>query len=713
MNRISPMAIAIALAFPWASTAQVAAPGAPAASSASPPAVQLDAVIVTANPLGSSLFDLVPPASVLEGDGLTFRKRSTLGETLNEMPGVSSSYFGPNASRPVIRGLDADRIRIMQNGTGMLDASALSFDHAVAIDPMMIDRVEVVRGPAALLYGGNAVGGVVNVIDNRIAREPLDGVAGGAEIRYGGAEDERGGGARLEAGNGQFVLHADAYSRRTGNLSIRGPAVSDRLRELSASGARNVQQALLDARSRLPNSDSRSSGGGLGATLFWAKGSAGMSYSGFDTDYGTVAEPTVRVDMQSTRWDAAGELHDLDGVFSGFKAKWGRTDYKHVELDAGVPGTTFRNAGNEVRLEALHRPIGGLTGSIGVQAGRSDFSALGDEAFVPPTRSTSRALFIYEELPLGKFKLNVGGRVERAQVSSDGGGNIPTGAVDPRFGAAQTRSFSASSAGLGALYTLSQSMVVAVNLASTGRAPTSTELFANGPHAATGSYEVGNTAFEVERSRSIDLSLRMRSGPNSGTIGIFHTRFNNFITEFTTGANRAADGETSPVDAGGGETAAGFEILPEVAFRAVPAVFKGVEAQGRYRLFDRGSTVDLELRADYTDARNADTGVPLPRIAPLRLGAGLVYAREAFGARVDVSRVRSQTRVAANELPTDGYTLLNASASYRLKSGRTTWEAFLRANNLLNANARNHVSFLKDQAPLPGRGLMLGLRAGF
>jgi len=613
----------------------------------------------------------------------------------------------------VIRGLDADRIRILQNGTGMLDASSLSFDHADAVDLMAAERVEVVRGSAALLYGGNAVGGVVNVIDSRIAKAPLTGMNGSLEARMGGAEGERTGGARIAAGNGRFVLNADAYSRETVDLRIKGPAVSDRLRAEAAAGNRNVAQELLDARTRLPNSSSTSSGGGLGGTVFWHKGSAGLSYSALDSEYGTVAEPAVRIDMKSTRWDFAGEVFDLRGVVSGLKLKWGQTDHEHRELDAGAVSTLFRSSGHEARLEAVHRPMGPLTGSLGLQLGKVDFSALGDEAFVPQTHTTTRAVFLYEELPVGKLKLNFGGRLERTAARSEGGGNVPTGQVVPRFGAAQERSFSAASTSVGALYPLANGVALTANLASTQRAPTATELYANGPHVATGAYEVGNPGFDKERARSLDVGVRLRAGPKSGSFSVFHTRFRNFITEFRTGADRAADGAVAPVDVGGGMTAAGFEILPEVAFRAVPAVFTGFEAQGRVRLLDRGSTLDLELRADYTQARNADTSEPLPRIAPMRIGASLVHGREVLSARLDVNRILGQGRIAANELPTNGYTLVDASASSRFKSGPAGWEAFLRATNLLNANARNHVSFLKDQAPLPGRGILLGLRASF
>lgn len=720
MFRLKPMAVAVAVSNCFVVSAvanaqtpsQAAAPPRAAPNESAP--AELSTVIVTANPLGSNLFDLVPPVSVLGGQQLWLRKRSTLGETLNDLPGMSSTYYGPNVSRPIIRGLDADRIRILQNGTGTLDASALSFDHAVAVDPMMIDRIEVVRGPAALLYGGSAVGGVVNVIDNRIPVEPVNGVHGSAEARFGGAEHETGGGLKMEAGNERFALHVDGYSRDTDDLKIPGAAVSSRLRALSDAGQRSVPQELLDAQGRLPNSASRSNGGAIGATAFFDKGSLGLSYSAFDANYGTVAEPTVTIDMKSTRWDLAGELHNLDGFLKSVKFKYGQTDYEHKELDDGVIGTTFKNNGYESRLEAVHRPLGSLTGSFGLQLNNFDFSALGDEAFIPLTNTDSKAGFLYEELPIGRLKLNFGGRVEKTDVKSEGGGPVPFGQADPRFGPAQQRSFTGTSVGVGGLYNFTPDLALAVNLSSTQRAPTFSELFANGPHAATGVYEFGDPTFGKERSRSIDAALRFRSGVNSGSAGVYYTKFSNFITEFMTGNTRGADGEINPPDAGDGTSAnTGEEILPEVAFRAVPAVFRGFELQGRFRIFERSGTLDLELRADYTKAYNTATDTPLPRIAPLRFGGGLIYALDNIGARLDVTRVQGQDRISANELATDGYTMVNASASYRFNASLMKWEAFIRASNLLDVEARNHVSFLKDIAPLPGRAVQVGLRAVF
>ncbi|HTD89759.1 MAG TPA: TonB-dependent receptor plug domain-containing protein, partial [Burkholderiales bacterium] len=264
---------------------------------------QLPPVVVTGNPLGSELFGLVSPTSVLEGTNLFLQRRSTLGETLNDLPGVSSTYFGPNASRPVIRGLEGDRIRILSNGSSVLDASSLSNDHAVPIDPLVVERVEVVRGPATLFYGGNAVGGVVNVIDNRIPQEPVNGARGRVEGRLGGAEREKAGGAMLEIGNGRLALHADAYTRDTDDLKIKGPNISPRLQAIDP--ARTVVNGTL------PNSASQSKGGALGGALTWDKGYVGLSFASYDSIYGTVAEPEVTIDMTSQRWDAGGEVRDI------------------------------------------------------------------------------------------------------------------------------------------------------------------------------------------------------------------------------------------------------------------------------------------------------------------------------------------------------------------------------------------------------------------
>ncbi len=641
----------------------------------------LPAVVVTGNPLGSDLSDLVSPVSVMDDHDLTLRGASTLGETVGNLPGVSSTWFGPNSSRPVIRGLDGDRVRVLGNGGVSLDASSLSFDHAVTIDPLVVERVEVVRGPAALMYGGNAVGGVVNTLDNRIPQSPLQGASGRVDSLLGGADSTRALAGRAEFGGKGVNVHVDGFRRRTSDLRIP-----------DSTGA-----------SRLRNSAAESEGGGFGVSLAGNSAYIGASFGLYDSLYGTVAEPEVSIDMRSERWDLAGEARDLDSFITAVKFRLGHTDYTHTELDAGTPATRFATRGNDFRLEASHAPVGAFRGMVGLQVESSDFSALGDEAFVPSTETDMRALFLFEETHVGDLKLTFGGRIERVKVVSGGGGPDDANAPGtPRFDPSQERRFTARSAALGAVYPLSEVFSVASQLAHTERAPTFYELFADGPHAATGNYELGNARLDKESSNSIDLQLRARSGEHSGSVGVFYSRFRNFIALAGSGVNRREDGLIDPAG-----------DLPEFVYQAVPAKFSGVEAQAHLLLCRCAGELHLDLQADYVRASNRETGEPLPRIAPVRGMAALNWHRDALQVRFEAQGVRRQDRVDAGGTPTAGHTLFNAFASYAFTAGGMGWEAWLRGNNLFDVEARNHVSFLKDLAPLPGRSVMAGLRATF
>lgn len=665
-------------------------------------------VMVTGTPFGSGLFELVQPADVLSGRRLAQQRAGSLGETLNGMPGVSATSFGPGASRPIIRGLDGDRIRIMQNSIGTLDASALSFDHAVPYDPLAAERIEIVRGPAAVLYGGSAVGGVVNIIDNRIPDRPLSGLTGRAEFRLGGPDNERNAGAVLEAGNGQFALHADLHERRTGDLRIPGFARSSRQRLLDGAG-------IVQPRDRLPNSSARSDGGALGASATWGSGHFGVAYRAHDANYGSVAEQAVRIAMQSERWDVSGELRDLGAVISSVKFKSGRTDYVHRELENGRVNTTFRNKGDDTRIEATHGKLGPLTGAFGIQLTNHDFEAIGAEAFVPRTNTDAKGLFLYEELPLGNWKFSLGTRGEKTRVKSEGGGPADPATGLPRFDPPASRDFATRSSAFGVLYSVTTGLALAANAASTQRAPTYSELFANGPHAATGAYELGNVMFDKERSRAVDLGLRWKQGPSTASVTVFRQTFRNFVTLFGTGNRRGADGELNPLDADGDGTAdaSGQRILPESRFRGVPARFRGIEAAARMRAYERVGTLDVELKGDRVEAADASTGLPLPRISPTRITFALDYAFDRINARMELVRAGAQNRVAANELPTDGYALVNAHLGYRFKLETSALEAFARVNNLFDREVRYHTSSVKDRAPLAGRGVLIGLRGSF
>lgn len=633
-------------------------------------AIDLATVPVTGNPLGVSSDEMVVPVSVLSGRELSLKRESTLGDTLNGIPGVSATSFGPNSSRPVIRGLDAERVRIMQNGLGILDASSLSFDHAVSLDPLVIEQVEVIRGPAALLYGGSAVGGVVNAIDHRIPTEKLEGMAGRAEASVGGADSQNNLAGVIDIGNGKIALHADAYTRKTSDLDIPGFAVSSRKSRTDA----------RDNRGRLVNSNATSEGGALGASLTFDEGYAGISYSGFRNNYGTVAEPTVRADMQSDRWDFASEIRELGSVIERVKFKLAHTDYQHQELESGEVGTTFKNRGLEGSIEAGHTSIGNLKGVLGFQFQNSNFEALGDEAFVPSVNTQNKGLYIYEELPLDQLKLSFGGRIEHVSVDSKN---------DDKFGPAQSNSFNPMSYAFGGLYTFDANWSLATNLSHNERAPSYFELYANGAHLATGQYEIGNPDFDKERSNGIDAQVRWKDGKNSFNFGAYYTRFSSFLGLLNTGDFKSG--------------------LPVAQFSTFAASFKGLEADGRFNIADN---LDLTLRGDYVRATNQDNGDALPRIAPLRLGAGLHYQKNSFGARMDVLHAFKQDRTAENELVTDGYTNLSAIVTYKLPT-KLGLEVYAKANNLLDQEIREHASFLKDIAPLGGRSVILGLRADF
>ncbi|MDO7902017.1 TonB-dependent receptor [Pseudomonas sp. K1(2024)] len=645
-------------------------------------AVELAPQVITANPLGNS--QLAAPSTVLEGDALLQQQQGSLGETLNKQPGVASTWFGPGASRPVIRGLDGDRIRILRNGVGALDASSLSYDHAVPLDPVNVERIEIVRGPAALLYGGNAIGGVINTFDNRIPDSPIDGIHGAGELRYGGADTTRSSAGKLEAGDGTFALHLDANSRQFNDLRIPGYARSSKVRDADDPGSKH----------RLENSDGRQDGGAIGGSYQWDHGYAGLSYSRYDGNYGSVAEPGVRLDMEQDHYAFASELRDLQGPFSSIKVDAGYTEYQHREIEDGEVGTTFKNKGYEARIEARHQPLGPVEGVIGAQVSRNEFSALGEEAFVPQTDTDSLAVFMLEQWQATeRLNLSLGARLEHTRVDPDGKGN-------ERFvDADSSNSFNAASLSSGAVYQLDPVWALAASLGYTERAPTFYELYANGAHVATGTYEVGDPNLNKEKAISGDLALRFDNGTHKGSVGVFYSHFRNYIGLIGSGIQREGEDD---------------ETIPEYLYSGVRARFYGVEAQDHWKLLEnRYGSFALELSGDYTRAKNLDTGEPLPRIAPLRVNSGLLWALDRWQARVDVQHAAAQHRKPANETSTDGYTTLGASVGYHFDIGQSQWLAFVRGENLTNQTVRYASSILRDIAPAPGRSVEVGLTTRF
>lgn len=669
-RRLTPLAAALLMATP-AFAAQ---------------SVELEPQVITGNPLGSQT--LASPTTVLTGDDLTFAQKGSLGETLNKQPGVSSSYFGPGASRPIIRGQDGDRIRILRNGVGALDASSLSYDHAVPLDPVNVERVEIVRGPAALLYGGSAIGGVVNTFDNRIPTEAIDGIHGAGELRYGGADTTRSSAGKLEAGNGEFALHIDANAREFNDLKIPGYAKTARERAADDSESR---------KHRLANSDGRQDGGAVGGSYTWDDGYAGLSYSNYDSNYGSPAEDDVRIRMEQEHYAFASEIRNLDGLFSSVKLDAGYTDYEHREIEGGEVGTTFRNKGYEARIEARHQPLGPFNGVVGAQVTRNDFSALGEEAFVPQTDTNAGALFILEEMQAtDRLLFTLGGRLEHTSVDPDANGSERFANAD------RSSSFTAGSLSSGAVYTLTPVWSVAATLGYTERAPTFYELYANGAHVATGTYELGDADLSKEKAVSSDLALRFDNGTHKGSVGVFYSHFSNYIGLLATGRTLDDEGQADP------------DGIPEYTYSGVRARFSGVEAQDHWTLGEGAyGKFALELSGDYTRAKNLDTGEDLPRIAPLRLNSGLLWEKGPWQARIDVEHASSQHRVPQNERGTDGYNTLGANLGYHFDVGQSKWLAFVDAQNLTNQTVRYASSILRDVAPAQGRSVQVGLRTTF
>lgn len=670
----------------------------------------LQPVIVTANPFLHSAQDLAQPVTELSGDNLLKKLQPTIGETLSQELGIRSTYFGPNASRPVIRGLGGDQIQILQNGVANLDASAASDDHAVGIDPLSIERIEVVRGPAALLYGSKAIGGVVNVIDNRIPSQPIaEKVTGVVDARYNSANNERAASALFEGGVENYAWHFNRFKRETDDIKIPGYARSKHLR-----GEEPLAENESEEKNRLNNSQSQSDGSTIGLSRFFDKGYFGVSFTNYDNNYGVLGhkhahheeheehgdeeheehdehaaeqEPDVTIKMKQQRLDFAGEYREPASFIKNIKYKLGLSNYEHKEFEGSEIGTVFKNRGYDSRVEIVHEKFGGFEGAGGFQSSMSDFSALGAEAFLPSTTTHTNSGFILEEIPVGNVRFQLGGRFDYQTIKAD---------ESPVFGAAQSREDLTGSGSAGFVYHPITNYAVALSTSFTQRAPNAQELFANGAHVATSNYELGNKNLKVQQSQGIDLSLRKEYGAVTGEVNLFYNRFQNFITSMLTGED---DAESA---------------LPIYAYRNIGAEFYGAEAKAKFTAYDLNAhKLAFEIRGDYVEAKNTNTNEALPRISPARVGASAIYNYQKMGLRLDVDHTFAQNRTAQFERKTEGYTMLNAGADYKMNFASSNFMLYLKATNLLNEEARNHVSFLKEIAPMMGRSVMIGVRTAF
>jgi len=638
---------------------------------------ELESVIVTAHPMPGTEDELAAPAQVLTGSRLDARRAVSIGEMLSGLPGVSGSAFGPNASRPIVRGLDGDRLKVLSNGVPVLDASAASPDHAVAAESLLIDRVEVLRGPAALRFGGGAIGGVVNLIDSRIPEVSVESFSSQADVRLGGAANESAGIFRLGGGNGRIAWHADALARRSSDLSIPGFSRTLVLRSAQPDAARDLS-------GRLPNSAANAQGVTFGIARTDTEGFLGVALSQNSQRYGTTLfedGAPVAIDLVQTRLNLSARQ---SGVAGGTLSIAGAlSQYRHAELAGDVVGTEFRNQGGDGRIE-WNRQMGPTRWVIGGQWGTQTLRVTGEEAFLPANRNEQSALYVLVDRRIVQsLRVEAGGRIERVALQSEAS-PIRVDAIDRQF---LLRNFST-----GAVWSASPTTTLTAHLSHSERAPNAQELLANGVHTATATYEVGDPGLKPEQSNGWNLGLRQSVGPLKLRLDVFEQRFNRFISLRSTGElYNPIDGESTAI----------------AAFGSGTAQSRGAEIDLTWIAWERG-TKRLSIEGGYDQVRLTDqTGAPLPRIPAQRWRSASAWRDGNFSARLEALSAGRVSRVAVEETPTPGWTRIDAWLGWNLASN---WQVQLTGRNLINVMIRDHTSFLKDSSIAGGRSVLLSLR---
>ncbi|MEL3890485.1 TonB-dependent receptor [Ferrovibrio sp. MS7] len=615
----------------------------------------LPPVLVSA-PLPTQADDIPEGSTVLEGETLRLRHAATLGEALDHTPGIAATAFGPGASRPVIRGQGGPRVRVLQNGVDSFDAASVSPDHAVGTPIGGATRIEVLRGPATLLYGSSAIGGVVNVIDGRIPQAmPKDGASGS-----------------LRLGKSLSSSDNDSFASVT-------TAAGDRVALHAEGGFLNAEDYHA-ATGRVDNTAMRGRNGALGGSIFADGGYAGMAVSRFHSYYGIPGADPVHLAMRQTRLDMQFGLYDPLPLVSELRGKLGYGDYKHDEIEpSGEIATRFNSDSWEGRLEAVHK-IGGIDGVVGLQSNRRDFTALGEEAYLPQNVTDSHALFVLERFETGPWQFSLGGRLEYQNI------DVPS--------QAQERSFTNGSVAASAIYRFNKLYSTGLSLSRTERGPTAEELFSNGAHLATRSFEIGNTGLGKESALHAEWSLRKNQGDVTGALNLFNTRYRNFIYGAFTGAQQAG--------------------LDELLYSQTDADFRGVEIEAAWRFMQwAGFDLSVDGGLDYVRAEDRGNGRPLPLIPPIGYRAGFAADSEMLGFRFEAVGRLAQNRTGLNETGTSGYTVLNTAFTFRPFESNRAIELQLKGNNLTDRLGRNHVSLLKEEAPIRGREITLGLAMAF
>lgn len=659
------------------------------------------------------------PINVLSGEELMRDASSTLGETISNTIGVQSSSFGAGVGQPVIRGLSGNRVKVLQNNLSTLDASGASQDHASSVEALLAERIEIIRGPATLLYGNGAIGGIVNVVDGRIPQTVPTATEGALEIRGSSVDSGSAAVARFDGGSGSFAWHVDGLYRESNDYDIPGWAVDEAALEAlehhedeAAGGDEEAHEEIENTRGYVANSSTRSRNLTTGASWVGDRAFFGLAVSRLKNDYGLPPgahgghheeeggeespeeehEEFVRLKLDQTRIDARGGI-SLNGFVERLDMQLTSNRYEHQELEGSEVGTVFENDGIEGRVTINHGGFGALSGVLGLQLGDREFSAIGEEAFIPQSDIRSAGLFALETLDVGALTYELGARLDQQDIDT-------RGRCDGR-----ENTWSASAA---SIWNYREDTNVSVSLSRAERAPSVEELYSNVDttscavqadpearviHAATGRFELGNANLETETANNIELAWHKHMGEVRAEVNVFYNRFNDFIYLADVGE---------------------FEETIVSRYLQDDAEFKGIEGRVLFPVALGGRHLDLTLFADYVDAELSN-GDNLPRIPPARAGFEVGYALQNWSARLRTTGVSDQDDVTGSELETDGYVRVDAYLDYHLPLGANASElvVFAKGENLGDESIRDHTSFLKNFAPAPGRSFELGMRYSF
>lgn len=658
---------------------------------------ELDTMVVSET-LTTSSSTVAKPTTVLTGDALHTKMGTTIGDTLKNELGITSQSFGAGVGSPVIRGQSGARVQVLQNSLGNNDVSSLSPDHANGVEPILAERIEVLRGASTLLYGNGAIGGIVNVIDNRIPEKEFDKVIGGAgEQRYDSATNETASVMKFEGSNSGFAYHVDGFYRDQGNTHIGGKAIDGvavRVNEPSFIAIDNPDGVIN-------NSAARSRGGSVGVSMIGESGLVGASINQLEKHYGIPSDGSggaaVTVDLTQTKYDFKSQLNQPFAFAEKFKMKFGYTDYQHTELDGGKPATQFLNKSYASRLELEQAAIGALTGTLGFQSTNSQFSAIntdGSAPLVPKSAIDTYGLFALESLKLGNVKYELGGRAEWTTISPDNAASL---------------SYLPISGSASALWNVTEQQQLNLAFTHSQRAPLIQELFYDGVHEASRSYELGNALLGKEFSNNLDVAYRFNSDWLSAEVNLFHNWISNYIyqqrADYLFNVDNSAFADACTL---------GENCLPVQINQQAGAIFKGFEAKTAFTLMENNhGLVDLTLFSDYTRG-TFNKGGDVPRMPPLRYGLQLSYEKNELSTNARLTRGEAQTHAGANETSTPSYLLLNLGAQYHLASvADTDVMLFANAKNLLNENIRNSTSYLRNFAPEAGRSGEVGIRVTY